>query len=656
MKTKGISFIEEHVEKVVLGGVGVLFLSVLAWQLFPTTVKVDGVDVPLSSVDKKLEEKTAALNLKLDQPREPLAKQLEGKLQAQSAAFNAKLAAGVTPHAELPRIEALLAGDLNLSGTMSAASEFHVPSFPALAMRLTAQIDDTIEETVFKANPKLEQYFASSTAPFDLSWLVPSAQIDLKAMRAELKASTPKQAQIPAHWYDDTLFLIDVNFNREELLADGSFGNAGLVDVVPGAFTLRTEIEKDPDARLRDAVWTSLREKATQRAVLQPDFLPTRRSNFSASAMLADPSAATEGEDPVVRGLKKALAKRALEVKRLTDDLQELGGPLEDTSKEDKRKEDQRKKDEEEENSGKSGGSGGASRPGGGLGGGGGSGLSGGMEGGKNTGGADPKDAATKERRIKMTKLLKEQTKKLTALEKQLAEKNQAFDATQASAAASKDFAVADTAVVWAHDLRVEAGKTYRYQAVVKTYNPFFTNSGVLPDSQKSEGDAFARATKVSAWGQPVTVAPRIAFFVTDAVPGEGRLGIGQATVEVYCYRDGERRFERFTVQPGDAIGVGKNKDGVAFETGFYLVDVVPDPTAERNANDRRPSGVVVVQSSSGKTYEVRVPKLESANQARVAFQDEIEIAKANDAAEKTNESTDDDQAATGKPAAPPKG
>ena len=659
MKIKGISFIEEHVEKAVLGGVGVLFLSVLAWQLFPTTVKVDGQDLPLSGVDKEIASKTSALNLKLDQPREPLAKQLEGKLQAQAAAFNAKLAAGVTANAELPRIEALLAGDLNLSGAVSSATEFHVPRFSALAMRPTLQVDDTIDETVFKANPKLGQYFAEAVAPFDLSWLVPSAQIDLKSMRAELKSSTPTQAQLPAHWYDDTLFLIDVNFNREEKLDDGSFGKAQIIDVVPGAFTLRSEIERAPDARLRDAVWTSLREKSTQRSILQPDFLPTKRSNFSASSMLADPTTVQEGEDPF-RGLKKAVVKKSLEVKRLTDDLQELGGPLEDTSKEDKRKEDQRKKDEEEASNGGGGkgGSGGTNRPGGGLGGGGGGGggLSGGMDGGKNTGGADPKDANAKEKRIRMTKLLKEQSKKLAALEKQLSDKNLAFDATKTSAAASNDLAVTEKAIVWAHDLGVVPGKTYRYQTIVKTYNPFFTNGGVLPDSQKQEADSFTRSTAVSAWSEPVTVAPRIAFFVTDAVPGEGRLGVGQATVEVFCYRDGERRFQKFTVQPGDAIGVGKNTVGVDFETGFYLVDVVPDPTAERNATDRRASGVVVVQSNTGKIYEIRVPKQETSNRMRTAFQDEIEIAKANDEAEKLSDSKDGDQAGGKKPTPPPNG
>ena len=662
MKTKGISFVEEHVEKFVLGAVGVVFFSVLVWQLFPTTVKVEGKEVPLSLVDKELEAKTASLNLKLDQPREPLAKQLEGKLKAQLTAFNAELASGVSPSAALPRIEPILAADLNVSGATSSAMEFNIPKFAPVKMRGATQVDDTIDETVFAAHPQLAQYFASATGPHDISWLVPSAQIDLKSMLTALKDSNPKAALIPGHWYDNNLFLIDVNFNREEQLPDGSFGNAHLVDVLPGAFTLRSEIEKNPDAGLRDSVWTSLRDKATQRAILQPDFLKTKRSNFSAADLLTEQSAAGEGEDPVIRGLRKAVAKAQLEVTRITADLQELGGPLEDTSKEDKRKEEERKKKEQEEaaGGGNNGGGGGASRPGGGLGGGGGGGglggggLGGGM-GGKNTGGGDPKDTATKDKRIKMTKVLKEKTKKLEALQKQLNDKDAAAAATKASAAAANDLAAAEKAVIWAHDLGVVAGKTYRYQAVVKTYNPFFTNTGVLPDSQKAEGAAFTRTTPISGWSEPCTVAPRIAFFVTDAVPGEGRLGVGQATVEVFCYRDGERRSEKFTVQPGDTIGAGKSKGDAAFDTGYYVVDIVSDPITERTGADRRPSATVVVQSAEGKTFQIRVPKADSINPTRRSFQDEIEMAKADDAAEKAAGTKNGDAADASTPT-PPKG
>jgi hypothetical protein len=175
----------------------------------------------------------------------------------------------------------------------------------------------------------------------------------------------------------------------------------------------------------------------------------------------------------------------------------------------------------------------------------------------------------------------------------------------------------------------VKAGETYRYRAVARTYNPFFTNGGVLVESQKSLGDPFTMGTAVAQWGEPFAVTPPIAFFVIDAVPGEGRLGIGAATVEIYRYYDGERHRERVSVQPGEMIGAGKSRDGIDFDTGFYLVDVLADPATDRGGSDRRPAAVAVVQSVLGETYQVRVPRQQANDTMRVSFEDEIELAKA---------------------------
>ena len=38
MKTNGISFFEQNIEKIVLGVSGVVFVSVVVWQLFPHSV------------------------------------------------------------------------------------------------------------------------------------------------------------------------------------------------------------------------------------------------------------------------------------------------------------------------------------------------------------------------------------------------------------------------------------------------------------------------------------------------------------------------------------------------------------------------------------------------------------------------------------------
>ncbi|MEY3141681.1 MAG: hypothetical protein RLY21_174 [Planctomycetota bacterium] len=655
MKTNGISFFEQNVEKIVLGVSGVVFVSVVVWQLFPNSVTLGSESVPLGEVDRRIAEKATVLRGKLEQRQEPLAAQIGDRLAATAPAFQSKLAQPLSPSPALPRIEPRLASVLQSDGA-AAGEPFHVPKFPAVAMRPTVQIDDTLESTVLTQIPDLKTMFTSSVGPFDLSWTVPSAVVDLKTIRTELESSADG-AQIPRLWYRGTIFIVDVEFERQRKLADGTWGETTLVTPLPGAFSFRPEIVKSPDAGLRDAVWEYLSDPAQQRQIVQPDFLPTKRDNFSPGAILADAGTASSGEDPEIRRLRLDVAKKTIERDRLQEDLKGIGGPLDEAPKDDK------KRDGASGNRSGSGSAGGGSggRPGGGGAGGGGSrppggglsggGAAGGMSGGKNTGGADPRDERTKEKRIAMTKRLREAERRLTASEERLNKKLADAGLTaekQKEAAQSSGITGGDSLTVWGHDIAVKAGETYRYRAVVRTYNPFFTNGGVLVEAQKNLGDPFTMGTAVAQWGEPFTVTPPIAFFVIDAVPGEGRLGIGAATVEIYRYYDGERRRERVSVQPGEMIGAGKSRDGIDFDTGFYLVDVLADPATDRGGSDRRPAAVAVVQSVLGQTYQVRVPRQQVNDTMRVSFEDEIELSKAEGDGDQESDAPATSGAATG--------
>lgn len=646
MKTKGISFFEQHVEKIVLGVSGVVFVSVLVWQLFPTTVKVDGKNVALGDLDREIATKTEMLKRKLDTENTPLAEQLKGKLpqSLNGSAFEALAASHKLGSDALPQIEPRLAkGKIEPVGGADTAI-FHVPVFAAAKMGATIQVDDTVEESFLQQNPKAKELPALSGASADVSWLVPNATIDAKAMFAELAKEEPKA--IPTPWYRSNLFLVDVVFERQEVLGDNTAGVTGQVEILPGAFTLRQEILRDQNAALRDGVWDALSNASTQRSILQPEFIPTKRGNFSAATLLSDPDEVEEGEDPKLRSLRKNVAKQSLEVARLEQDLKELGGPLEDTSKEDKKREEEEEKESGGGNRGGSGNSG-QNRPGGGLGGGG---LSGGMGGGKNNGsGADPRDEATKEKRIKMTKALKEKKARLESLQKELEKLGASVESSKATG--PFDPKSQERLVVWAHDLGVVPGRTYRYRAALRTYNPFFTYAGLLDKEQKPLATPFTIDTPIAEWSEPLTVAPRIAFFVTDAVPGEGRLGVGQASVEVYTYQDGERRVERVTIQPGDAISGKDSTTG----TGYFLVDVVADPTTDRGGSDRRASAIAIIQAESGKRYEIKVPSAEVRNDRRLNLQDEVELAKA-EAEQESDGGDGGSKAGEGAQSPPPRG
>jgi hypothetical protein len=347
--------------------------------------------------------------------------------------------------------------------------------------------------------------------------------------------------------------------------------------------------------------------------------------------MLIEDRSGGGAEDPELRRYRREVARRTIERDRLAGDLEDAGGPLEDAERDDRK------------GGGSAGGrpGGGGNRPGGGGGGtgggmggkppGGGLGGSGGP--GRNTG---PQDEESRKRRIQLTRLVSEAERRLSAAEERLERKLKELGLdgtskpdTPASVTAS------DQLVVWAHDLGVKPGETYRYRAVLRPYNPFFTNGGVLVDSQKTLGDPFALKTAEAEWSKPFSVSPSVSFFVVDAAPGEGRLGLGTATIDIYRYYDGQRRRERVNVQPGESISSGRGRDGGGADSGFFLVDVIPDPAAERAANDRRTPALVIVQSATGARYEVRVPRQESASPMRVAFDDEIDLARTEEEAAK---------------------
>jgi len=645
MKTSGISFFEQNVEKIVLGVSGAVFVGVVVWQLFPRSEKLGGESVPIGEIDRRIAEKTTVLKGKLEQRQEPLAAQIGDRLAESAPSFRSKLADAPSPASSLPRVAPRLASVLQSDGA-AAGEPFHVPRFPAVAMRQTVQIDDTLDSTALQRNPDLKSMFSSSVGPFDISWTVPSAVLDLKKVREEL-ASSRDGAQIPRLWYRDTIFIVDVEIEREEKLPNGSWGNPVVVQPLPGAFSFRPEVAKNPDAGLRNAVWEYLSDSSQQRQIVQPDFLPTKRGNFSPGAMLADGGGSASGEDPEINRLRRDAQKKSIERERIAQDLEDLGGPLEDNPRDDKR--------DGASSGGRPGGSGAGGGGGGGGGGSrppGGGGAFGGQA-GRNLGGGAA-DEKNKEKRIAMTKRLRDAERKLAQAEERLNKQMEAAGLAaeqRKSAAKSAGVTGGDSLVVWGHDIAVSAGDTYRYRAVVHTYNPFFTNGGVLVDSQKSLGDPFMMGTAVAEWSEPFTVTPPIAFFVVDAVPNDGRLGLGTATVDIYRYFDGERHRERVNVQPGEVIGAGRERAGVNFDTGFYLVDVLADPATDRGGTDRRPAAVAVVQSAAGDTYQVRIPRQQSSDPARIGFEDEIELAKL-----ESEEAKIEGDKSGGGPSAPPSG
>ncbi len=106
---------------------------------------------------------------------------------------------------------------------------------------------------------------------------------------------------------------------------------------------------------------------------------------------------------------------------------------------------------------------------------------------------------------------------------------------------------------VWAHDLSIEPGKTYRYRVVVSVLNPLYRQKRVA-DAQRAENyDQIAlgpdeQELAASPWSEPVKVDSRHYFFMVKGSTQNAR-------VEVWRVYNGQWVKDQFDVRPGDPIG-----------------------------------------------------------------------------------------------------
>lgn len=107
---------------------------------------------------------------------------------------------------------------------------------------------------------------------------------------------------------------------------------------------------------------------------------------------------------------------------------------------------------------------------------------------------------------------------------------------------------------VWAHDLTVEPGATYRYRLIVSVLNPLFQQDRVPAEQRDQYHDRVAlgpdeQTLAETDWTDPVRVSPDYRFFL---VGGSAENEI--AEVELWRIYDGRWRRGEFQVRPGDPI------------------------------------------------------------------------------------------------------
>lgn len=656
MKIKGIPVWEQHIEKFILGGFGLVLLGVGAMQVLtrPNEVPMEGKPAGPAEIEAALKARADAVAAKLN-PNAAAPAIVDGEIPSGAFdAFRAQVDGGVSPRTTLPSVAPALAAAILPSEAAVDAGRFHEPAFGAPVMQATRQEADTLDESALQQTPELadilKEHFGDrfgGDGAKDITWLVPTGSIDLREWRAELRKALPNakppELAIPTLWYNDALWLVDVVFERQERISQNG-GNATwsdptVVAVLPGQFSFRKEIG-NAGVDLRDEMYRLLAQKDKVLQILQPQFLPTKGSTFSPALILGKDDEKDAGANPELRRLKQQYDRKSIEAERTLAEVKDLGGPCEPKGED--RERDRRRDDEDRGRGGDDGG--GAKAPGGGgLGG-------GGMSGGKNNSGRSKEE---EEKCVRLTRKWKELDSQVKKLEEEIKRLSPATDLSASGNVV--DLAKDDSLLVWAHDIWVKPGATYRYRCRVDLYNPFFARKRQLIPEQQKLSDPFVIGSKTSGWGTPVTVEPPVRFFVTDASEGGGRLGLGSAKIELYRFYDGQRRSETITVQPGDRIGgvVERRREGVTvdFTTDWFVVDIVDD-----GGGERQKSGHVVLRRADDPTLVIRMPVADAASSDRERFMDEVEAAR--DAASKPADKGDkpEDPADGGSPRGGPGG
>jgi uncharacterized membrane protein YgcG len=651
MSTKGFNKFEQHVEKAVVGVAVLALAAVVAMRfLSAPTVKVGPKEVAPGDVDAALEAKARGLSSQLSEA----GIQFEsGAVDPASPAFRARLAADSSP------VDALVPTSPNFNKRLLADSGaaidqwYYVPTLPPLRMKGVNEHADALTPAsaakakavspVLAARPD----FATTDSPKDVVWTTPFAVIDLKALRAELRRGNaeakPPLSPIPSIWYEERANppIVDVVFERRRQDASGAWGPA---EVVPAfaeraqELMLRDEVA-NPPLGFRAEAFAVLGDDANQLEILQAPFYETVNGAFvSPSVDEAGEDGKSPAEDDRAAAAERqrrkqkrtTLERRKQRAESLRAEIERLGGMWDEEVE--KEREEQRKRDERDQrgsgSGGGGGGGGGMGSPGGGLGG------SGAMN-GKNSGSSKDADRERQEQDRKR----KEKSRELRSIEAQIAEleKELGIDAPAQGAAPQARPALSslDELLVWGHDLEVDFGATYQYRCVVRMLSPFYGKGNQLVKEQDDQGLS-ARCTLdsvASEWGQPVTVSPRVQFFVTRASVGDVAAAATAVQCEVYKFDGGKGCRDEMALQVGDQIGRREQVDGkeIDFSTSFVVLDVVEDKNADRaagSAGARRPA-VVVVAPIGGGDPQVRIPRDEVDSPARARLGDKASVSEA---------------------------
>lgn len=552
MKIKNITFLQAHYEKLLLG-FGVIILAFAGFYYgmeTPNLAKIENRLAKPGEIDPAILKEAQGLKRALDSTEiDP--KLANMQIPTYGKDFAERLVTPVTTVAALqPPKPAFGAANPNDPGK---SGFYYEPATPAPKIVSLATDMAAVSPQEVAANLELKQMLPKD-GPADIAWVSMVGIFDVAAMLQELTKSPPGIKRLESPWWQNSFSVADVQMERQEETGPDQWSESKLIPVLPGAAFDPRQIKKTLNQNEAAAYVGHIRKY--QMTIIQPPFPQLRGKQWNPPAGgLDDADAAGAGASELLKAksnmdnIKRQLDQAKAFLERLNNAAKSAPAPKSTTSAAKTSTSKTALADEEAE------------------------GIEGASAGDK-------------------TSAISNQSKKVIDLEKRFADAQEVYRKLLPAAAPGKAAApdapatpgtdAAEAAIqqgilgrrsvdLWASDLTVEPGKTYRYRMRVRIINPLFRRSEPPEEQRKKHFDQFLVEGAWSDWTKPVAVPRKFYYFFTGA-------GVGptQATVEVWKFFDGKWRSAEFRLKPGDAVGETRVADriDVEFSTGASVVDV----------------------------------------------------------------------------------
>lgn len=563
MALKGISWIEQNCEKLVVGVFGVGLLGVIAMQFVGVSSQVTlGTGkamkkVPVEDALIQVGSQAKSINEIITNPDPVELSKFQTELSSADAGvlktFTDKLGK-VAPRPALvaaidtPRMKFFIPGKGMGTDPKSAGAQsfmYAAVKAPAVSKPVGVSYLATIHPVEYTKEPEVLKVLPPSPLPKDKASVSVEATFDGVAF-AEMLAKDPDGDQgplspLPAHWWTDPgTQVLAVELERQEQKPDGSWGDATKVKHMPGRVDLSPQIETVA-ADGAEALQLLIDEATTHASdVRHPKYYEIVFGEewvtpSEAITILAADITPTPG-GPVDDGLalKRELAPVDTDIANFKEQIAKLQGPDGKTPP--------------------------PKSPGPGPGGGGKGGP--GTSPGPGTGPKDPKAERIKtlqnsleQKEKRREQIIAKWSKRGVELEADPRTPEQ-VDPMEPKQPEAAELPLLDNtaAKIIAHDVTVLRGKTYRYRISLVFNNPLYGKVvAANPDQEKLTKEPIIRGA-ASDWSDPITVDAETYYFITSASPQDALAHTSRASAELYIFRWGYWRKGGVSIEPGDIL------------------------------------------------------------------------------------------------------